>query len=118
MASASCPITGTEVTPRRYFPRQSFSGLLPKIPATGEFSQMLQKVTHRNPVPFQPHKHVPEYLLCYVIETLACGHQVTIYPQADSLVAVRRDCQQCGGTVPKKKPYSVVSVRSEVHKTA
>jgi len=68
----------------------------------------LQKVTHRKPVAFQPHAHVPSYLLVYVIETLSCGHTVTTYPQTDPLIAVRRDCKKCGSTViefpaPRKK---------------
>jgi len=56
---------------------------------------MLQRVMHRKPVAFQPHAHVPEYLLCYVVETLACGHKIEVFPQADPLIAVRRDCKRC-----------------------
>lgn len=56
---------------------------------------MLQKVLHRRPVAFCPHSHVPEYLLVYIVETLACGHKITTYPQADPLIAVRRDCKDC-----------------------
>lgn len=56
---------------------------------------MLQKVLHRKPVAFCPHSHVPDYLLCYCIETLACGHKLTTYPQSDALIAVRRDCKEC-----------------------
>ncbi len=70
---------------------------------------MLQKVVHRHPVPFQPHAHVPEYLLCYVVETLSCGHKVTTYPAADPLIAVRRDCKHCDPKVlefPSPSPQS------------
>jgi hypothetical protein len=56
---------------------------------------VLQRVVHRKPVPYMPHAHVPEYLLCYVIETLECGHTVTVYPQADPLIAPRRRCAHC-----------------------
>jgi len=56
---------------------------------------MLQKVVHRKPVAFCPYPHVPDYLLVYVVESLSCGHKVTTYPQADPLIAVRRDCHKC-----------------------
>jgi hypothetical protein len=59
----------------------------------------LQKVVHRKPVAFQPHAHVPDYLLCYVVETLACGHTLTTFPQSDPLIAVRRDCKDCGSNL-------------------
>ncbi len=118
MTDSLSPITGTEVNSRSHFGTRVLGGRNLVFPELGSFACMLQKVTHRKPVPFQPHAHIPEYLLAYVVETLACGHQLTIYPQADSLIAVRRDCPQCGLPVPKKKPYSVVSTRSEVHKIA
>jgi hypothetical protein len=75
----------------------------------------LQRVVHRKPVPYMPHAHVPEYLLVYVVETLECGHRVTVYPQADSLIASRRRCQECdGGEViaidALKKPSASVRI--------
>jgi hypothetical protein len=76
---------------------------------------MLQKVVRRNPVPFQPHVTEPTYLLVYVVETLACGHTLTTYPQADPLIAVRRDCLECGEptSLKKKPPYSVTLARGK-----
>ena len=67
----------------------------------------LQKVVHRKPVPFRPHASEPDYLLCYCIETLECGHQLHIFPQSDALVAIRRDCKDCGSNLiefPKSVP--------------
>jgi hypothetical protein len=60
--------------------------------------------------PFQPTimfstqnlAHVPDYLLVYVVESLSCGHKITIYPQADLLIAARRDCKDCE---PKILPF-------------
>jgi hypothetical protein len=63
---------------------------------------MLRKVLSRKPVPFCPHPHVPDYLLVYVVESLSCGHKITIYPQADLLIAARRDCKDCE---PKILPF-------------
>lgn len=76
-----------------------------------ELFRMLQKVTHRKPVPFQPHPAEPTYLLVYVVETLACGHQFTIYPQVDPLITMRRNCPNCGPRlipfpIPKKNQMS------------
>lgn len=59
----------------------------------------LKKVIHRKPVPFQVSENAPNYLLCYVVETLECGHTVTTYPQVDPLIAVRRDCKDCGSVL-------------------
>jgi len=77
----------------------------------------LEKVIHRKPVPFRPYESAPNYLLCYVVETLACGHTLTTYPPADPLVAARRQCKECGAKVlganlvefraAKKKPQKV-----------
>ena len=58
----------------------------------------LKKVVHRKPVPCH-HENAPTYLLVYVVETLECGHTLTIYPQADPLIAVRRDCKPCGANI-------------------
>ncbi len=118
MTDSLGPITVFQLTLRHSSILARFEGFPHPIPVNGDEAQMLQKVVNREPVPFRPHKAVPDYLLCYVVETLACGHQLTIYPQTDSLIAVRRDCPQCGCLVPKKRPYSVVSTRSEVHKAA
>lgn len=78
---------------------------------------LLKKVVHRKPVPFRPHESEPNYLLCYVVETLECGHKLTVYPNPDPLVAVRRDCKHCGSaesfsapTSPKKPVQSVRSL--------
>ncbi len=78
----------------------------------------LRKVVHRKPVPFMPYAHVPEYLLCFCVETLECGHTLQTHPQADPLIAVRRRCQLCGGekvSLAKKPSQSVraVPVRSK-----
>lgn len=73
----------------------------------------LQRVVVRKPVPYMPHAHVPTYLLCYVVETLECGHDVTTYPQSDPLIAKYRRCQKCDANrvvpidVSKKPPVSV-----------
>ena len=40
-----------------------------------------------------------DYLGVYCVETLECGHKVATYPQADALIAVRRDCKDCGSNV-------------------
>lgn len=85
---------------------------LPTIPRLPQFKLgdtllRLVQVVHRKPVPYRPYEHVPDYLLCYVIETLACGHQLTTYPAADPLIAVRRDCKDCGSNLiefPSPKP--------------
>jgi len=71
----------------------------------------LQRVVHRKPVPFMPHEREPQYLLVYVVESLECGHTVTVYPQADPLIAQRRRCLDCdGGEVEaaQKKPSASV----------
>jgi hypothetical protein len=83
----------------------------------------LRRVVHRKPVPYMPHAHVPKYLLVYVVETLECGHRVTVYPQADALIAVRRRCQDCDGgeVVPinsAKKPSVSVSFSNQQRKGA
>ena len=71
----------------------------------------LRLVTLRTPKAHRPHDHVPEYLLCYVVETLECGHTLTVYPQADPLIARRRVCHECESLVsslpPEKSPHSV-----------
>lgn len=64
---------------------------------------MIQKVVHRRPVPYQPHAHVPKYLLCYIVETLECGHQRYAYPPADPLIAKYRKCHKCSSEEPKPK---------------
>lgn len=69
----------------------------------------LRLVTLRTPKAYRPHDHVPEYLLVYVVETLECGHTLTVYPQGDPLIAKRRICRACQGllnssVLPPKKP--------------
>lgn len=71
-------------------------------------SRALRLVVRRVPKAYRPHEHVPEYLLCYVIEQLECGHEMTVYPEADLLIAKRRVCHQCQDVskaiLPPKKP--------------
>jgi hypothetical protein len=72
---------------------------MPRFPQSQDWGRpplRLQKVVHRKPVPFRPHESEPDYLICFVIETLECGHQIHTFPQSDPLVAVRRHCNQCG----------------------
>jgi hypothetical protein len=69
---------------------------------------MLRKIVRRQPVAFQPHAHVPDYLLCFVNEHLECGHKVVAYPQADPLIAKRRDCRKCDGVLARR-PQAVGS---------
>jgi hypothetical protein len=56
-------------------------------------SNALRLVLSRHPVPFRAARN---YWLCYVVETLECGHKVTVHPQADPLTAKRRNCPDCG----------------------
>lgn len=104
-----CPITGIAVNlfgPSAAPPTISrFEGFPPSL-LTEKPAMLLQKVVHRKPVAFQPHAHVPDYLLCYCVETLACGHSLTTFPQADPLIAVRRSCHKCndGQVLSPKKP--------------
>lgn len=73
----------------------------------------LVKVVHRKPEPFMPYANHPDYLLCFVTETLACGHALTVFPQNDPLIARHRRCQHCG-QVPKK-PVQAVGWRESEH---
>jgi len=84
-------------------------GSFPKNPAKEAFHMRLRKVVHRKPVAFRPHSSSPDYLLCYCVETLECGHALTTYPQADPLIAVRRECRVCGSNLiefPRSKKSS------------
>lgn len=74
-----------------------------------EPSPMMQRVVCRLPIAFQPHKQAPDYLLCYVRETLDCGHIVHTFPFIDPLVAVRRNCHKCDEEIAKKKPAASVT---------
>lgn len=76
-------------------------------------ARALRLVTLRTPKAYRPHAHVPDYLLCYVVETLECGHTLTVYPQSDPLIARRRACSECEpSSLPQKKPsVSVPDVR-------
>lgn len=90
-------------------------GVSPKDSHCMPAKATLRRVVHRKPVPFMPHVSEPKYLLVYVVETLECGHRVTVYPQADPLIAQRRSCGECDGdkvVVIKapKKPSASVSV--------
>lgn len=85
------------------------SGLMEKT------SRALRLVIRREPKPYRPHESEPAYLLCYVIEQLECGHSLTVYPQADPLIAKRRLCQKCQGlleALPPKKPASSVRLKA------
>jgi hypothetical protein len=48
--------------------------------------------------------------VCHFIETLACGHKITTYPQSDPGIATRRNCIDCDGRkkVPRRPPDNVV----------
>lgn len=78
-------------------------------------SNVLSAVVLRQPKAHIPHAHVPDYILIHVVEHLECGHQLTVYPQADPLIARRRVCHECSGhvgalplgSVPKKPAQSV-----------
>ena len=67
----------------------------------------LRKVVYRRPEPFMPYPNEPQYLVCFITETLECGHTLDVFPQSDPLIAVRRRCQECQDVVPKKLPQSV-----------
>jgi len=79
----------------------------------------LRLVVFRKPIPYRPYEHVPDYLLAYVIETLECGHSLTIYPgEHEPLIAKRRACPECSGyygalPLTPKKPVQSVSVAEE-----
>jgi hypothetical protein len=71
----------------------------------------LRLVTLRTPKAHRPHDHVPDYILVYVVETLECGHSLTVYPQGDPLIAKRRLCPACEeliSALPPKKPCKSV----------
>ena len=75
-------------------------------------SRALRLVVRRIPKAYRPHEHVSDYLLCYVIEELECGHEMTVYPQADPLIAKRRLCHKChdaASSLPPKKPSAGVA---------
>lgn len=58
----------------------------------------LQRVVDRKPVGHRPHPdRCPDYIVCYCVETLECGHAVTTFynPPSDSLIAKRRECKNC-----------------------
>jgi len=80
----------------------------------------LQKVVSRKPVGHRPHpEQCPEYIVCYCVETLACGHTITSHynPPVERLVAQRRDCKVCGSQV-LEFPSSQRKLRSEDSKAA
>jgi len=74
----------------------------------------LSRVVHRKPEPFMPFAQLPEYLLCFVTETLECGHELTIFPQCDPLIAHYRRCHACEPNVISiagmKKPVRAVGI--------
>ncbi len=74
------------------------------FPQSSDWSEpvRLLKVVHRKPVPFLLHpdrEDAANYLGVYCVETLECGHKVTTFPQTDSLIAIRRDCKDCGSNL-------------------
>ena len=76
----------------------------------------LHRVVHRRPVAYRPHENVPEYLLAYCVETLDCGHKLSVYPAADPLIARYRKCPDCDQKVlelPPKKPVQSASLGEE-----
>lgn len=78
-------------------PAVGVQGASPEASLKMPVKAALKRVVHRKPVPFMPYASEPKYLLVYVIESLECGHRVTVYPQADPLIAARRRCQECDG---------------------
>jgi hypothetical protein len=79
---------------------------------------VLQKVTQRWAVGHcRTHQSGgPEYVVCEQIETLACGHKLTVYQQADACIATRRQCHQCDGLklAPKKPASNVVEMPAQI----
>jgi len=65
-----------------------------------------------------PNAELPEYLLCFVTETLACGHQLTIFPDPDPLVARFRRCHECDVIKAPKKPVQSVRIADVERKQA
>jgi hypothetical protein len=67
-------------------------------------NRSIQLVLSRRPVPFRIKRN---YLGCYVVEALECGHEITVYPQADPLIAKRRNCPECIKPTRKAKKERV-----------
>jgi hypothetical protein len=76
-------------------------------------NRALRLVLSRKPVPFMPHASEPKCLLVYVVETLECGHELTVYPQCDPLIAKRRICPDCAALPHAKKPAQSVRPEAE-----
>jgi hypothetical protein len=72
-------------------------------------NRSLQFVVSRRPVPVRIKGN---YLGCYVIESLECGHEITVYPQADPLIARRRNCPECMNPAKKAKKGRLGTVRA------
>ncbi len=70
-------------------------------------------VVARKPVPFQPDPRNSQYILVYVTEQLDCGHELTVYPQTDPLVARRRLCPGCATPTARKPAQSVAATESK-----
>jgi len=98
------------------------TGSCPDIDFTEVSSRLMEKtsralrlVIRRDPKAYRPYESEPSYLLCYVIEQLECGHELTVYPQADPLIAKRRlcpDCQDLHAALPPKKPAHSVRLKA------
>jgi hypothetical protein len=77
---------------------------------------VLRRVLSRKPMPFSAFPDRPDalnFLRCYMVETLECGHRVETYfnPPVDNLTAKYRRCKKCDEaanvieiTAGKKKP--------------
>ena len=70
-------------------------------------------VVSRKPIPFQPDPNNSQYMLVYVTEKLDCGHELTVYPQADPLVARRRLCPGCATPAARRPVQSVAATESK-----
>ena len=86
------------------------SGTAPDDIRLLRMARQLSSVILRTPHPYQPYPKNPQYLLCYVTETLECGHELVFYPHADPLIARRRSCLECAA-LPEKKPVQSVPAK-------
>lgn len=93
-----------------FFTTSPASGLHPCFTRRTKPAMPLRKVIQRTPVLYRPHEaNVPDYAVFYCVEKLECGHSIHTYPQSDPLIAVRRDCKDCGSNViefPKQSENS------------
>ena len=75
----------------------------------------LHKVVERRPIAFQPYpENEPSYLLCYVQETLECGHQIDVnfIEGVEVLTAKYRRCPECdSGQALPRTVAKVISIK-------